>query len=624
MRKYWTIQARDQDSAEILIYEQIGEGFFEEGIGAKRFAEDLKALGDVDRLVVRINSPGGSVFEGLAIYNQLKGHRAEKEVHIDGIAASIASVIAMSGDRVIMPSNALMMVHDPSGLAMGTAEDMRKMAEALDKIKTGIITAYQSKTGLDKKDIADLMSEETWMTAEDALAYGFVDNVEEAVKMAASFDLDKFNFKKIPKGITNMLPLKPHQTDAALERERVTDLLAVGREFNCAALAEQYVVDGGSVDGLREEILQQIKAKGRPSPGPLMVSASPANEGQPFRNLGEQLAAVAKSTRQSVVDPRLMQITNAATGANEGFPSEGGFLVQQDFSSELLKRAYETGLLASRCRRIPVSGNGLNINTVEESSRATGSRWGGVQCYWTEEAGTGTPKKPKFGRMELKLRKLMGIAYATDELLEDTTALDAVFSQAFQEEIGFMLDDAIVRGTGVGHPLGILNSDALITVSKETGQLAKTVVTENILNMWARLWARSEQSAVWFINRDVLPQLYGMQVTLGTGGAPLFMPPGGLSGSPYSTLLGRPIISIEQCETLGTVGDIVLADLSQYLLIDKGGISTAVSIHVAFLTDEQAFRFTLRVDGQPTWKEPLTPYKGTNTQSPFIVLETRD
>jgi len=163
----------------------------------------------------------------------------------------------------------------------------------------------------------------------------------------------------------------------------------------------------------------------------------------------------------------------------------------------------------------------------------------------------------------------------------------------------------------------------VVSVAKEAGQAAATLVTANIFKMWSRMWARSRSNAVWFINQDIEPQLMALDIPVGTGGMPVYLPQGGLSQSPFGTLLGRPVIPVEYAATLGTVGDICLADLSQYILIDKGGVEAASSIHVQFLTDETAFRFVYRVDGQPAWNAPLTPFKGTNTLSPFVSLATR-
>jgi len=166
-----------------------------------------------------------------------------------------------------------------------------------------------------------------------------------------------------------------------------------------------------------------------------------------------------------------------------------------------------------------------------------------------------------------------------------------------------------------------------VTVAAEVGQPANTILFENLVNMWSRAYGRSRPNMVWLINQDIEPQLFAMSLAVGVGGIPVYLPANGLSGSPYGTLLGRPVIPIEQAATLGTTGDIMLADLQQYLMIDKsgpyGGIQAASSIHVKFTHDETAFRFVYRVGGQPLWNSPLTPFKGANTQSPFVVLATR-
>ena len=349
-----------------------------------------------------------------------------------------------------------------------------------------------------------------------------------------------------------------------------------------------------------------------------------------WQSFGEMLQCVKNAAVPAAeggrIDNRLLEgFKNAATGMNETVNSEGGFLVEEQFAAELLKKVYDTAVVASRIRMIPIgpTANTLRMNGIDETSRANGSRYGGVQAYWAGEAQAVTATKPKFREISMKLEKLMALCYMTDELMTDATALEAVISQAFTDEMAFKLDDAIINGTGVGMPQGVLNSDCLITVAKETSQAAATLNYQNVLKMWARMWARSRQNAVWFINQDIEPQLYTMSLTIGTGGVPVYMPATGASGLPYATLFGRPVIPIEQCSTLGTVGDVVLADMSQYIGIDKGGITPATSVHVRFLYDEQVFRFTYRVNGQPVWNAPLTPFKGANTLSPFVALATR-
>ena len=137
------------------------------------------------------------------------------------------------------------------------------------------------------------------------------------------------------------------------------------------------------------------------------------------------------------------------------------------------------------------------------------------------------------------------------------------------------------------------------------------------------MWSKSKSNAVWFINQDIIPQLYSLNISVGNNAYPVYMPPGGVSAEPYGTIFGRPVIEVEQAGSLGSVGDINFVDLSQYLLIDKGGINAATSIHVRFLYDESVFRFIYRVDGQPIWKTSLVPYKGANNLSSFVTLGAR-
>ncbi len=351
--------------------------------------------------------------------------------------------------------------------------------------------------------------------------------------------------------------------------------------------------------------------------------ARPAEAKERFASFGQQLAAVRNATVRGQVDPRLFNA--AGSGLSESVPSDGGFLVQQDFATELLQETFATGILSSKCRRIPIGGNAnsLKINGVDETSRAS-TRYGGILGYWEDEAADKTKSKPKFRKIELNLKKLIGLCYATDELLEDSAALEDVIRQGFTSEFGFLLDDAIINGTGAGQPLGILNSGCLVSIAKETGQKATTIVFENIVKMYARMFPSSLSRAEWYINANVIPSLFTMSMAVGTGGVPVFMPAGGISGQPYNTLFGRPVIPIEQAATLGAAGDIIFADLAGgYILADKGGIKSDMSIHVRFTNDESTFRFVLRVDGQPVRATALTPYKGSDTLSHFVVTAIR-
>jgi HK97 family phage major capsid protein len=380
-----------------------------------------------------------------------------------------------------------------------------------------------------------------------------------------------------------------------------------------------------------EEVLREELRRG-PAVAAEPLQAANGTEAQadalptPFRSLGEQLASVARAAQNPhATDQRLLDIQAAAAGASEGVASDGGFLVQTDFTGELLRLVHETGVLVRRVNHKPISANanGVKVNAVDESSRADGSRQGGVQAYWTGEAGSLIASKPKYRQMELNLQKLIGLYYATDELLMDTVALGAFAEEAFTEEFGFKIDDAIIRGTGAGMPLGILGHAGTVSVSKEGGQTAATIRKENVEKMFARMLTRSLMNSEWFINQSCWPQLFQLSQAVGVGGVPVFIPPGGMSAAPFGTLLGRPVTPIEQCSALGTVGDIIFADFGAYQMIDKGGIEAASSIHVQFLTDETVFRFILRTDGQPKRNAVLTPFKGSDTISSFLTLATR-
>lgn len=343
-----------------------------------------------------------------------------------------------------------------------------------------------------------------------------------------------------------------------------------------------------------------------------------------FASLGEQLQAIFNhyASKGSSTDPRLVR---APTGAGEVDPTGGGFLAQIDFGASVFMLAHDMGEIISRVSKTPISAtsNGLKLPGVDEASRATGSRWGGVSSIWAAEGTAGNESRPKFRLVEFDLKKLISKMTVTDELLMDTTALTSIASQAFSEEVMFMTEDGIFEGTGVGQPLGFINSPALVTIAKEAGQAAGTVVKENIDKMWQAGWGRSRKNMVWLYNQDCESQLAALNGAVGTGGELVFMPPGGISAAPYATLKGRPIIPTEYNAALGTPGDITLVDLSQYMLVDKGGVQMATSMHIAFDTDEMRFRITYRVDGKPMWSKPLTPFKGSTTRSPFIALAQR-
>lgn len=359
-----------------------------------------------------------------------------------------------------------------------------------------------------------------------------------------------------------------------------------------------------------------------------------------FRSMGDFFSCVARAGRE--MDPRLAEyasVRSAASGQNITTDAEGGYLVPPDYAAELLNVAQSQSVLFPDVTRVPVAGNRLIVNILDQESRADTAqnvkgRNGGLLAYWKAEAAELDPSKMIFKPQQTDLHKLTGLAYASEEMLEDLPAMASYISQGFADEFTFKIDDAILNGTGTNMPLGILNANntALVTIAKETGQAAGTLVLNNILKMWNAMPAANRARAKWYINQDLEIVLYQLLVNTGStaaegltvnNGMPIFIPANSLSNAPNGTLLGRPIVPVEQCSAVGAVGDIVLADLSQYRWIDKSGINAQTSIHVRFLYDETAFRFTYRAGGRPIWPNAIAAYKGTTTRSPYVTLAAR-
>lgn len=225
---YWRMAAKGK-LGEIWLYDYIGDPWA--GTMSNDFRKELKALGEIDRLNLYVNSPGGSVFEGIAIHNILKRHPAEVVASIDGMAASIASVVVMAADTIIIASNAMMMIHDPMGCACGSAADMRKMGEALDKVREQILVSYVERTSGDEQALSDMLTAETWFTAEEAVAAGLADEIAQPVAMAAVARHDLSEFKH-PPVLALARPKASAPNRAALTRIQVVQSRLAQRGIN--------------------------------------------------------------------------------------------------------------------------------------------------------------------------------------------------------------------------------------------------------------------------------------------------------------------------------------------------------------------------------------------------------
>jgi len=376
----------------------------------------------------------------------------------------------------------------------------------------------------------------------------------------------------------------------------------------------------------------------------------PAAKGQTqtlFRSAGDFFKAV--HNERKAPDPRLKELQKfqaAATGQNTATDADGGYLIPPDYAAGLLNLAQTESVLYPDVQKVPVSGNRLIVNVLDQTSRKDSSeslltgRGGGLLAYWKGEAEQYVSSKLKFKQDQTDLQKLTGMAYVTDEMLEDEPAMGSYIGQGFRDEFAFKIDEAIYSADGSEKPVGALHSSnsALITIAKEISQAAGSVLLANLLKMWNAMPAKNRSRAKWYLNQDMEIMLMQLLMTTGnlasaggsaieqlTGafGFPLYLPAGGITGSPNGTLLARPVVPIEHASAVGTVGDIAFLDLSQYRWIDKSSITSQVSVHVRFAYDEQAFKFTYRCGGKPIWPNKIEAYKGSTQRSPYVTLAAR-
>lgn len=323
------------------------------------------------------------------------------------------------------------------------------------------------------------------------------------------------------------------------------------------------------------------------------------------------------SADQAVLKPMMA----GGLGMNSDVASEGGFLVSHERSSTIVQRAYEEGAILSRLRPLGIGAgsNGMLLPAVDETSRADNSRYGGIVSGWLGQGGSLTAGKPKFRLMDLKLRKVGAFVYGTDELIADAVALENWINTYLPLELRFRVENAILNGTGANQPLGVLNGGALVTVTRAG---ASHVTSDDLRGMWKRMWAPARNNAVWLYDQSIEDELDALGIAIGTAGMldPSYKPAGSVPGQVYATYKGRPLIPVEHCANIGTAGDIVLWSPDDYQTIDKDGVQQAVSIHVAFLTDESCYRFIYRIDGQPISSTTLTPKSGGNALTSSAVV----
>jgi len=339
-----------------------------------------------------------------------------------------------------------------------------------------------------------------------------------------------------------------------------------------------------------------------------------------FQSLAEFASAVHGAhpqTPNASVDQRLASMYQGAAGSYREGGSNDGYMVPPEFRDRIWELVFNGDNLLSEVDGEPTNSNQVNDLTDETTP------WGGsgISAFWRSEASQMTPTRGDVAPRSCILHELYAFVRASDELLEDAPRLNNRLENKAAEAIDWKIDESIIEGNGVGKPLGYMASDALVTVAKEGSQAADTLVAQNVAKMYSRLLPQGMARAQWRINSDVLPEL----MTMTLGDQPIWTPPrDGFVKAPGGFLFGRPVKLSEHCATLGDKGDVQLIDPKGYYALRKnGGVKFASSIHLYFDYGEQAFRWTIRLGGQPHLSKPVSPKKGTATKSHFVTLAER-
>ena len=335
-----------------------------------------------------------------------------------------------------------------------------------------------------------------------------------------------------------------------------------------------------------------------------------------FRSLGEFLATL----NSGLLDNRL-RATQFET-----VDSGGGFLVPEVFAQQMLDASLEDEIVRPRAQVHPMSSDKLRISGFDNLDHST-HLYGGFACEWVSEGETQTVETAAVRRITLNAKKMFLLTQSSNELLTDAVGFERLLGEAMIAACAWFLDFAFLTGNGSGRPLGVLHDPALITVNKEAAQTATTVWYTNIVRMFARLHPGCYKTAIWVANPTCIPQLLQLNFHDDTAGS------GSLVGdgvyqvfhetNGQFTLFGRPVIFTEKLPALGTVGDLLLADFSQYSIGLRREMSVERSGHVGFADDSSYFRTILRADGQGRWASAITPRNG-DSLSWCIALETRD
>jgi len=420
--------------------------------------------------------------------------------------------------------------------------------------------------------------------------------------------------------------------------ERMQEEFSSGR-FN-EALKSYMGAQNTVMDDLKAQLTEQMQAsilelakQNGLGSGPIRHASqygAAHNKLAPGAGLDGKYPSAAEFFQNALRDPssmgpedyaRRVELRNYSSTTGEG----GGFLIPEEWRSEIFSGPkLGEAVVRPRATVIPMSSGTLHYPAVDFTTEV-GEIWGGMAFYWMDEGGTIPDTSALFSDIELVARRLAGAAVVPNDLLKDASALEVWIRNSLPVGIREFEDRAFIKGNGVKKPLGALhaNNPSLIVAGDEDGQ-SSGITWNNVLAMFARMLPESYDNAVWVITPDALPEIFTMALPVGTGGSAVMIAPGAGDQAPSMTLLGRPIVwSRKAPATLGTQGDISLADFRMYAIGDRQDVRVDTSEHVQFLQDNTVFKVIERVDGQPLLKSPLTPENGGPTLSAFVQLETR-
>lgn len=315
-------------------------------------------------------------------------------------------------------------------------------------------------------------------------------------------------------------------------------------------------------------------------------------------------------------DSRLQKADTRAMTIGSG--SAGGVIVPEEFSAWLLDQSLESEIIRPRATVWPMISETKKCPGWDMSDHKN-SLFGGLTAEWLPESGTATEVFAKLRRIMLTARKLACYTSASNELVADGVSFEQQLQDALVKTIGFYLDYSFIQGLGAGQPLGLLNDPALITVSKEVGQQIKTVLYANVLKMFARLAPQCMKNAIWIASQTIIPQMLSMTITVGTGGS---IAPAVTQQNGKFYLLTREVIFTEKCPALGSTGDLILCDPSQYSIGLRKEVSLDKSNAPGWLKDESSYRAIVRADGQSQWNTAISPKNG-DSLSWCVALEAR-